>query len=1547
MDTSGWGSSRKGGNPGVKASFHFGNGGHNGFSRLHEETRTAADGRRRYVPEENASFLSHVFFNYCNGLVRLGGQRPLEHEDLWDVAARDEAALVSARFQAALAATADPVKHPQGVVWRAMLSTWGRPLLVTGVIKLLHDLVMFTSPYLLELLLHHMGAGGSRGGSFGIAVAILAMAVLENFTVNWYFHLLFRMSLHLKIALIDLVYDKCLRITTAVRSEMGTGAIVNLQSNDVAKLWSTVLYLHVIWNGPFQILIVMFLLVRIMHWGPSMAGLAVTIVVIPLTALLGKALAKSRREQIKFTDQRVKLCSEVISGIRAIKLYAWEEPYVERIQQLRDCELAQIKRTQALSMFNTAMFMSGPVLVGLAAFGTFAGMGYSLTAAVAFPALALFNLLRFPIIMLPSQIMSFIQARVGLQRIQKFLEAEEMSHSAPGYTSIPHPAAAGSSTSLLSASAALTSPAMPDSTPTSSSLAFSTAPLSIRDGTFAWDASSEPVLRGINLEVRRGSLVMIVGQVGSGKSSLLAAVLGELHRRTGSVRVVGSVAYTAQDPWIQNSTLRNNVLMGGEMDTEAYAATLQACALVADLELLPGGDLSEIGEKGINLSGGQKHRVALARATYAAADVYLLDDPLSAVDAHVGRHLFESCICGLLEDKTRLLVTHQLQYLAAADLVVVVEGGRLQHVGSYSELVARGVDFHQFVKEEEEEERKVEGSKEEGARGGADKGTATTTPGADAAAAAAVGTASAAATSAAGTAEDFGSGGGGGGLPAAPSSLSLSAAGATGAARLPVPSSPPSSEDEDEEGDGDDEREPLTKSASTVPLLSDGAANNKTTAHATATRTTLNTAAAGALVAVSGDSFSGSGSGTPTKPARFGGGSMRHLAANNPTLTSTAGGGGAASPNPGNSGTTTTAAAAAATDYEAERVRLLDTMARKEADGKLVKVEERAKGRVERFVYGAYLNAWSVAYLLPLSVVVFALGERGLQVGQNFVLSDWSNETAQAAEQHKTAHNGKYLSLYFTLGLVSIGIQLLRSFLLILGSIRASRHLARRLLAKVVRLPMSFFDQQPTGRLLNRFTKDMEALDINVSGAVNSALSTFVTALLSVVVVVIVTPLALVCFLPLFFVYYRVQQLYVASSRELKRLDSLAFSPIFQHFGESLAGLTTIRAFRKMDQFMDKNRANLNHSNRAYWPIQVVNRWLSVRLELMGALVVFTAAITVAVIFPRNAGLAGLAITSALNLTGIMNWMVRQTTELEVNMNSVERMIEYDRYEEEAPAVIECSRPPANWPAQGEIQVQDLVVRYRPELDPVLRGLTFTVAGREKVGVCGRTGCGKSTLMMTLYRLVEPCGGSVKVDGLDITAMGLYDLRSRLSLVPQDPVIFSGSVRSNLDPFGQARGDKELWEALERAGLDVTVRGYEKGLDSEVREGGANMSVGQRQLLCMARALLRATRILVLDEATSNVDNSTDSLIQRTIRTAFKDCTVLTIAHRLHTIVDSDRILVLEAGRLAEYDTPAQLLRNPGSHFRGLVEETMRGGGAAGDVVAAVFREATAEGACE
>ncbi|GBF89551.1 canalicular multispecific organic anion transporter [Raphidocelis subcapitata] len=1551
----------------------------------------------RWCPEEGANPLSKALFIFANSLVKMGSSKHLEQADLWDTARRDDPGRVWGGFNAALRATAGPEAR-QGQLWRALWRVHGRAFVITGLIKLLHDAIMFSQPFILEQLLKALGggAGGAGAGGWrvtlGLSFALLAAALLEALTINVYFNALFRMSLHVKTELLELLYSKSLRLASSVKAAMGVGPIVNLQSNDAAKIWMLPGYGHMVWNGPFQIIVVMALLIRILSIWPALAGLLVTIALLPMTMGLGKLLARVRRQSIAAADARVKLVTEVITGIKAIKLYAWEEPYSERIGALREAELRAIRRTQLLGMINMSVFSTGPVLVSLAAFGVYAALGRPLTAAVAFPSLALFNLLRFPIVMIPQQIMNMIAASVGVGRIQKFMDAAEQEGVAhlgapagaaaaggpgdgpafvsaegkPPAAAAAAPAAApakgaangaapaaapakgaanGAAPAAAPAKGAANGAARPAAAASdAAAAAASDAAVVIRGGNFSWSEAGPPVLRDLDLSIKKGSLTIVVGPVGSGKSSLLSAILGEMsearaseaaasdggaaasdggagapavvaaapdadaaataaeatatdagagaqERVAPSVAVAGSVAYTAQDPWIQNATLKANVLMGAPFDGERYAATIHAACLEKDLEMLPAGDESEIGEKGINLSGGQKHRVALARAAYAGADVYLLDDPLSAVDAHVGRWLFDECVCGALEGATRVLVTHQLQFLPRADQIVVMLDGRIAHAGSYPALLAAGVDLASLVPLPTADE------------GG--EGVET----------------------------------GAGGSPAKPKQGAASPLPpqkqqpAPPAQQPAAPSPPPQPQPQPPAAAPNQPRARLALFSKPSPQPRPGP---PALARGEGSMPRLM-----ALPSFLTRTLAAGGSFASHKPSRKGDAITRAAAA--------ATGGGANGAAAGDvelgaaklAASDAAAAAASAGDYGGAKAEA-DAETEAEAEllpppgagagkkgvfagrlGRLVAVEHRAKGSVKRSVYLAYLSAWGPLFLLPAAITLGSVAERGMQVLQNFVLSVWSDATSAAKDNLDGAATARYLGLYFGLGLGSVAVVLVRSGLLVIGSIAASRTIHARLLAKILRLPMGFFDSQPTGRLVNRFTKDTEALDTQMSAAVNSALACLVGVAGSVAAVAAVSPYVLVALVPLAVLYYRVQRLYIATSRELKRLDSVAFSPIFQHYGETLTGLPTIRAFGRQDFFASINRTNLEESNRAWWPIQLLNRWLSMRLELTGAMLVFFTAVAVGVLLPRNAGLAGFALTSALNLTGTLAWLVRQTTELEVAMNSVERMVEYQDEAEEAPALT-AVRPPPLWPQHGAITATKLQVRYRPDLPLVLKGISFEVAARQKVGICGRTGCGKSTLMMTLFRILEPCGGSITIDGVDIGKIGLRDLRSRLSLVPQDPVIFSGSVRSNLDPFGEAPGDGAIWEALRRAGVDDAVRALGSGLDSSIQEGGTNLSAGQRQLLCMARALLRSTRVLVLDEATSNVDAASDALIQATIRTAFADCTVLTIAHRLHTIGDADRVMVLDAGQLVEFDSPGRLMGVRGGVFRGMVEEAGR-----------------------
>eukprot|EP00884_Botryococcus_braunii_P012469 jgi/Botrbrau1/21222/Bobra.39_2s0023.1 len=1295
---------------------------------------------------------------------------------------------------------------------------------------------------------------------------------------------------------------------------------------------------------------------------------------------------------------------EVLGGIRAIKLYAWEEPYQQRILALRDAELSQIRRAALLSAANSILFLGGPVVVALASFSVFGALGGRLTAEVAFPALALFNLLRHPLMMLPSQIVSLINAQVALKRVQDFMESEEATGACLGPPAGPGGLA-----------------------------------LAIHKGTFSWEAGGPAMLHDMEVEVKTGQLVMVVGEVGCGKSSLLSAFLGEMYSECADIRLSGSLAYCAQDPWIQNASLRDNILMGRPFEEGRYAAVLEACALLPDLATLQAGDATEIGEKGVNLSGGQRHRVALARAAYSGADVYLLDDPLSAVDAHVGRHLFTSCICGLLGGSTRILVTHQLQYLRAADEVIVLSGGGITHRGTYDDLCTAGVQFVQFesIRSPPSGDACGHVSRSETGAGiessppstSHESGTGNFSP---SVASAAIGASpsgpstsrtapasfggslscTAVPSDAAGPVERQGALAGLAIYGTPPTKLSVPPRGAAkweselslespatvlspvspeGSSSTWTPSGSPESsfaEDalpaglfplvephqathraapdtllhcQDSMNLGSREREEPSSSATdagpAVPQYSTAGDD------ANVSQGTLETGSGReTLLRVSSREMWAAGVGS----AKFCNGGPAVLIAvqedetgEQPTSPSGAtqcptGGTLKSGPSELYKGRYPEVQAQDEPQSD-ERRRLLENSApmggppgesqgwrtRRVAEpegadgienrgdgkrGRLIVAEERAVGKVERDMYLAYLGAWGPMFVLPLAVAGLVASERGCQVLQNWWLSVWSSATSSATSSSGASEagfsNSPYLAVYVLFGVLSLGLQGGRLTTMVVGSLTAAKRLHAQLLQHTLRLPMSFFDSQPLGRLLNRFARDTEAVDIKVPEALGSFITSLVNVLFSLLVVVAVSPLAVVAVVPLGVMYEYVRRRYVATSRELKRLDSIALSPIFSTFNETLQGLVTIRAYKRQAAFHAGNQDLIDRSTRCQWPIPQVNRYLAMRLELLGSTIILVAATTAAVIIPRSAALAGLAITASLNLTGVLNWLVRQSTELEVQMNGVERVRAYLRLPTEAPAIVEARRPPAAWPSKGNIAVQDLVVRYRPELPPVLRGLSFEVGAGEKVGIAGRTGCGKSTLMMALYRMLEAESGRIVIDSLDIAALGLFDLRSRLALVPQDPVLFRGSVRDNLDPFGTSGGDAAIWEALERAGLKPTIRELQGGLEAEVEEGGGNLSTGQRQLLCMARALLRKTRILVLDEATSSVDSETDALIQATVREAFVECTVLTVAHRLHTIADCNRILVLDAGRVHEFDTPGNLLQDTSSAFFKLVQET-------------------------
>ena len=906
--------------------------------------------------------------------------------------------------------------------------------------------------------------------------------------------------------------------------------------------------------------------------------------------------------------------------------------------------------------------------------------------------MAYFNLIRIPLTLFPMTLSQTITIYVSLKRIAKFLNAEEL-----------------------------------DPTCVSHSTKEKENAIEMESASFSWDQTNEEAnLKGINCTIAQGSLVAIVGTVGSGKSSILAAILGEMEKIQGTVATQGSIAYVAQQAWIQNMSVKDNILFAQEYDKDKYDGVIDACALKSDLSILVNGDATEIGENGINLSGGQKQRVNLARAVYSSADIFLLDDPLSAVDAHVSKHIFEKVIgkSGLLQGKTRVWVTNNLSYLSQVDQIIVIDQGIILEQGTYKDLVMNQSHLSTLIQVKEINDE---------------------------------------------TSEE----------------------------KVAVP---------------------LKTNVTNV-----------------------------------------------------------------------------------------------------DEPKVITTT----AEAKLVKEESSETGRVKSSTYLAYLK--SMGYSFSIIFVTLVAVQQSLHLGGNIWLSQWSD--ANNSKKEEETNSAEYfLQGYIYIGVAEMIIKLLNDLTFYFRCARASKTVHKNLLYNVMKSPMNFFDTNPMGRILNRFTSDLDTMDQKIPQELLDFTWCLIECLVIILLICTTTPLFVAVVIPLLALYFCIQNVYIASSRQIKRLYSVSKSPIFAHFSETTNGAQTIRAYGQEARFIQESQNRMATNVKSVYPNLMSNRWLGVRLENIGNLFIFFAALFAVLARDRlTPGQAGLSITSSMQIIAALVWVVRQACMLETDSVAIERIMEYTNNEQEAPWQLETDetlRKSSKWPVKGSIKFHDYQTRYRPGLDLVLKGIDMEIDGQEKIGICGRTGAGKSSLTMALFRIVEATQGKISIDGQDISLLGLQTLRSRLTIIPQDPVLFTGDLRFNLDPVGE-HSDSALWKSLELAHLKNHVStNLASGLDSQVTEGGGNFSVGQRQLICLARALLRKTQILVLDEATAAIDQETDDLIQATLKKEFAHCTVLTIAHRLNTILDSDRIAVFEKGLLKEFDTPSNLLQREDSSFKAMVNDS-------------------------
>ncbi|KAD4178396.1 hypothetical protein E3N88_26987 [Mikania micrantha] len=878
----------------------------------------------------------------------------------------------------------------------------------------------------------------------------------------------------------------------------------------------------------------------------------------------------------------------------------------------------------------------------------------------------------------------FIEARVALTRIIKFLEAPELQKERKNLVNSGQQA------------------------------------LVIKAEVISWNNdSSKPTLTDVNVEISTGEKVAICGEVGSGKSTLISAILGEVPNIKGTIEVVGKVAYVSQTAWIQTGTIRENILFGSVMNDEKYDEVVKKCSLAKDIEMFPFGDQTVIGERGVNLSGGQKQRVQLARALYQNADIYLLDDPFSAVDAHTAASLFKEYIMDALSSKTVILVTHQVDFLPAFDDILLMANGKIVKTGTYAQLLDSCKEFQ-----------------------------------------------------------------------------------------------------------------------SLVIALSDTSGS---------------------------DNLSADGSQQQSK-----------------------------SPN-----------------QEIESIYTKELIVGEQEQ--LIKQEEREAGDTGLKPYKQYLSQSNGYFYFSMSVLSHIL----YIIGQ-FLQNLWLATNVQDSMVNETMMLLVYMIMAFVMMFFLFG----RSYFVVKLGIKASTAVFIKLITSLFRAPMSFYDSTPVGRIISRVSSDLSVVDMELAMKFTIGLGTTMNTYFSFGVLAFLTWPILFVIIPTVYLTILLQKFYYASAKELMRLDGTSKSLVASHLAQSIAGVVTIRAFGEEDRFFSEHLNLIDGNASPYFHSFSANEWLIQRLEMLCAVVVSSSALAITLLpfDASDSGYIGMALSYGLSLNIFLVVSVQFQCQLSNLIVSVERLDQYMHINSEAPEIIEDNRPSRSWPRIGRVIIDNLKVRYQPNSPLVLQGINCVFEGGHKIGIVGRTGSGKTTLISALFRLVEPADGRIVIDDIDITSIGLHDLRSSFGIIPQEPTLFSGSIRYNLDPLSE-HSDQELWKVLEKCQLREAIQDKKEGLDSFVVQDGSNWSLGQRQLFCLGRALLKRRKILVLDEATASIDNATDTIIQKTIREEFKDCTVITVAHRIPTVVDCTMVLVMKDGKVMEYDKPMKLMNEPASLFAQLVNE--------------------------
>ncbi|KAJ7592171.1 hypothetical protein C8J56DRAFT_932695 [Mycena floridula] len=1390
-------------------------------------------------PEDYTTLWQWMIFSWVYPLIEKGRDTTLGGKDVWPLSITMQSQIIFVKFSS--------VYHKSLLLWIWRANSLD--IILDFILKLTSVMFAYCVPFFLQRILEILDLSdqtpADRFRAYMYAVLMFAFSIARpqvDLQKLWFCR---RSATRTRSELMAAVYDKALKMrdysgiidqdkkkeaedkknrtdTTKdgkktddkdePRAGANIGKIVNLMSSDATTMSDMLVSLSMLYGAPLELLFGGLYLYRLLGWS-AFAGFITMILGWPLNSYLTKRSIRIKKGLLSSQDKRMAVLNELLAAVKFIKFFAWENRWIDRTLAAREVEMKWMIKSRINNVMLALLWLSAPIFISVLSFFAYIAVGNKMTISIAFTAVYLFNMIRNPLNVIPTFIVELLQARVSLKRIEVYLSEEEV---APEVSSLKSDLAAQHRTDqpgIGLVNATLKWNEVDETKVEDTAKKTTAAPVSVgsESNTAASDTSSTDhkfELRDISVVFPEGELSIITGPTASGKTALLMALLGEmtildgrtlLTKNTAQINEHGlmhAISYASQLPWLQHRSIKDNIIFGYPYEEDRYNAVVRSCALLPDLNVLEDGDATEIGIRGVSLSGGQKARVALARAVYARTQYVLLDDPLSAVDSHTSRFLYENLLRGpLLAHRTVIMVTHHVDLvLEGAHYMVRMLDGRIDSQGTIKDLRAQGI-LEEIKRDAEAEAHDTEVVKEE-------------------------------------------------------------------------------------------------------------------------------------VVAVEGVD--------PKAP-----------------------------------------------ENAAKKPR------------KLIEDERRETGRVKWPVYKKYLKAssywvWVLLLLLVIATQVVQVLEKlwikiwgeayedpqTYRVNHFMVQQDALHDNSYLSRsmfvQPKTSshksmginwpdaaeHPMFYVAVYAAIGMVDLVFRLMSQLVQITSGLRASRDLFEKLLVNVVRATFRFHDTTPQGRMLNRFSKDIQTIDIylpNSLQAVNAALAVFFA---SIITIGVIYPFFLI---PAFFIgiiYYRLAVGYLNTGRDLRRMDSNTRSPIFSDFQELLEGIVIVRAFSAESRFLQAIHRKIDANTKVWYAFWMTSRWLLWNYEVLGQVGVLIATIFSIQNSGNGAGLAALCITSALSFTSSTYWACRFWTSLELHFNAVERVIEYTDLPQEPDPIVEANRPPAYWPSTTNndalISLENVTVKYGPDLPAVLHDVSFTLKAGERIGLLGRTGSGKSTLAMSLLRFVDPFSGRILIDGIDISTIGLHDLRSRLTFIPQDATLFSGTLRDNLDPFNEHE-DSECLEALHRVQMitsgqmasrnasaahtpassrpasvhnvdlapdDVSTTTTEVdskvtvSLETQVSAGGNNFSQGQRQLIAMARALLRNTSVIILDEATSSIDFDTDKKIQATIRSQFNNSLLLTVAHRLRTIIDYDRLVVLDQGKVAEVDTPFVLIQKQDGLFR-------------------------------